>query len=723
MLNNALVPIGKVHVFDDDDQVEVAEGRFRQAVPIQPPRKRGRPAGTTSKIGQEHDLTHSDFCYLRATIQGIDARKAALRYLDGRVHPNTTACQKYESNLRAILQRTIKVVLDEAEHRTAVEQLEVLNAPLLKSVSLGPSLDDFALRFDSDMYSEAELQELYEEEFGTSAAELSQPENSANGFGIKAKLYAITWLSQRIAKKPNGHDPVEIWLQLSLVPKLRAHGIITLTDLMNWVNLQGRNFHLRINGFGETRARRLSVWLMDNEEHIGVRLNRRIRFQQLPAGSEIEDVEAKPSTALASVQEFRIIPIESLAWPAALLGSNGTFRKVGANTLGAANDREAIEAWFRTLKETASSATLLSYHRAVERLVLWAIVEKRTPLSSLVTEQFIQFREFLRSPPPHWCSRFPTVRTSPDWRPLKGPMKAASVQQTFSAVSALFSALSASGYLTANAVASVRTSVKRDLRMDVMRSFSEEDLQCIGRAMAEIPDGPTKRRLRAMFLLLQTGGFRRSEAASLTYGNLERVRKDNHVTDSWVARFVGKGGKERLVPIHPSTYAALEAHYHDRVDLMKEPPEAPGGGAGSKSRAPLAAYRDLKKADSPLLSILNDRFAEGRGAIAGETPGHASVKQNPTGALSSGRVHSILKAFFREVANRKDLPVQHAEFLKASAHWLRHTFGLQAMVASKGDLAAMQQIMGHSDIGTTGIYMKADLQSRVAVIEAIKGAV
>lgn len=62
-----------------------------------------------------------------------------------------------------------------------------------------------------------------------------------------------------------------------------------------------------------------------------------------------------------------------------------------------------------------------------------------------------------------------------------------------------------------------------------------------------------------------------------------------------------------------------------------------------------------------------------------------------------------------------------ADFLKASAHWLRHTFAHQALAGSDRDLAAVQQILGHADIGTTGIYVKADLADRVAAVEGLRG--
>ncbi|MEZ7848383.1 MAG: tyrosine-type recombinase/integrase [Polaromonas sp.] len=715
-------PHGSVYVVDIDDDEATAPvvhklRDYAHIIDSPVKRGRGRPKGSLAKINEDHDLTLGDFSFLRAVLQGIDAKKAALRYLSGRVYLSAAACAEYEHHIRALLQRTITVVLSESLRSQAAEHLSVLNAPILKAVAIGPSLEEFSKKWDSDMYSENELQELYIEEYGSLLSFDQQEEGRSAGYGIKAKLNAINWLSNCIAKKPHAADPIELWVDTALRPKLRLHGILTVGNLMDWVNLQGRSFHLRLKGFGLTRARRLTLWLMDNEESIGTRLNRRIRFQSADKALTMDVVVADLADVSATwVQEYGIVPMASLAWPTALMGQDGIFRSTRPNTFGASNDVEAIRAWLGTLKATASQATQISYERAVERLILWAIVERRTPLSSLVTESFVAFREFLRAPPIHWCSRFPSVKGSPDWRPLRGPMKEASVQQTFSAISALFAALTTSGYLTANAVSSVRTSSKRDLRMDVMRSFAEEDLEAIARTMREIEDSPNKRRLRAIILLLQTGGFRRGEAAGLKYGNLTQARKDNKISEVWVAKFIGKGAKERQVPIKAETYEALQTHLRDRLALMQS--------AGAESRRPpLAAYSGMSLENTPLLGILDDRLAQGRPATIGESSGNARVEPNLDGSLSTARIHSILKAFFKKVGERGDLVDGHANFEKASAHWLRHTFGHQAMIASGGDLASIQQILGHADISTTGIYLKANLGSRVDVIQGIKAAV
>ena len=77
--------------------------------------------------------------------------------------------------------------------------------------------------------------------------------------------------------------------------------------------------------------------------------------------------------------------------------------------------------------------------------------------------------------------------------------------------------------------------------------------------------------------------------------------------------------------------------------------------------------------------------------------------------------------FFKAVERR--CGDSSADFKKASAHWLRHTFAHQSLQASGKDLAVVQQLLGHADISTTGIYIKADMSSRVSAVLGVEAAV
>lgn len=66
-------------------------------------------------------------------------------------------------------------------------------------------------------------------------------------------------------------------------------------------------------------------------------------------------------------------------------------------TLEANNDYQAISAW---LERHEAAETQRAYRREAERLLLWAIVERGKPLSSLTSEDATAYRTFLRHPTP-----------------------------------------------------------------------------------------------------------------------------------------------------------------------------------------------------------------------------------------------------------------------------------------------------------------------------------
>jgi len=696
--------IPSIAVFDDCGPLQPSE-----PLELQPPkRRRGRPFGTKAKItAPSAGINACETAFLRAVVQGIAPKAAAERYL---LHLEPMDARRANAFGRELHQRI--------HHAVLASPLRPQGMPLLQALDDAPpepaapvpavlSLEEFAARFDEDMYGERELQEMYQEEVARTAAAPVPPTPApapvvSEKERLLAKLHTINWVQVNIAAHPRGSDSIALWLHTSLVAQLQAHGVLHLSDLVHWINLQGRRWYSKLSGVGRWRALRVTRWIVDHQEAIGLDLHPRIA-----AGV----ADAKPAacvtevaTAPCDAQMFGIVPLETLAWPLDL--QCGEFRSIQPNTLKAFNDPEAVRAWFNTLREK-SPATRDAYQRAIERLVLWAVVERRTPLSALSTADFMDFKEFLRNPPAHWCQRAPLIKSSQDWRPLRGPMKDASIEQTMSAISRMYRDWHASGYLLANAVASVRGSRRKEMKLDVMRSFSDEALRAIRETLYRMPDGPGRRRLRAALLLLQTAGLRRMEVVKLQWKHLERVRLDNQESDVWSIRFVGKGGRERVAPLQPVTYAALEDHYQDRLALIDS-------GA-------LSQYAGQERKDVPLLSVLDERLAMGSEGSAGDMPSNARRSLNATGALSAQRLHGILKGFFRHVQSHD--AAKNTDFAKASAHWLRHTFAHQTLQASGKNLPVVQQLLGHADISTTAIYVKADMSARVETVMGVKAVV
>lgn len=158
------------------------------------------------------------------------------------------------------------------------------------------------------------------------------------------------------------------------------------------------------------------------------------------------------------------------------------------------------------------------------------------------------------------------------------------------------------------------------------------------------PDDETGLRDHAVLEVLYGCGLRASELCGLDERNL-------YLADGFL-RVMGKGSKERLVPIMGSAERAV-AHYIE------------------EGRPRLAVH-----------------------ARHGSTP--AVFLNKNGGRLSRQSVHAICVTYGKRA---------HIEGLHP--HTLRHSFATH-MLAGGADLRVLQEILGHSDISTTQIYTHVD---------------
>ncbi len=161
----------------------------------------------------------------------------------------------------------------------------------------------------------------------------------------------------------------------------------------------------------------------------------------------------------------------------------------------------------------------------------------------------------------------------------------------------------------------------------------------IGRLLAQ-PDTNTPGGLRdrAMLELLYGAGLRVSEMLDLKLGDVQ--------AEMGFLRTIGKGNKERLVPVGKAALQAVEQYLkHGRAKL-------------------------LKKKTSPYL------FVNQRGARLGRVG-----------------LWKILAAYGRKAGLRG----------KLSPHKLRHSFATH-LLEGGADLRSVQMMLGHADIATTQIY-------------------
>lgn len=173
------------------------------------------------------------------------------------------------------------------------------------------------------------------------------------------------------------------------------------------------------------------------------------------------------------------------------------------------------------------------------------------------------------------------------------------------------------------------------------RAMSVDD---VGRLLdaAGQGEGPVPLRDRALLELLYSTGARISEVVGLDVDDLDLDR------DHASARLLGKGGKERVVPVGSFARDAVEAY------LVRARPALAAGGRGTPA------------------VFLNTRGAR----------------------LSRQTAWAVL----RQAARRAGLPAD-----EISPHTLRHSFATH-LLAGGADVRVVQELLGHASVTTTQIY-------------------
>ena len=372
------------------------------------------------------------------------------------------------------------------------------------------------------------------------------------------------------------------------------------------------------------------------------------------------------------------VPIERLAVPPELDGRCGANRAPRASAqIRADTDVEAVAAWL--LRYTDSRATLMNYRKEAERLLLWAVIERGMPLSSLAHEDLLRYRQFLANPAPaqRWVIRGgrKPPRSDPAWRPFSGPLSESSVRQALLIVNALFSWLVAAGYLAGNPLALSRSRTRRPAPQ-VVRCLEPVLWEAVKEAIRRRPTetaSQTRHQARArwLFTLLYLCGLRIGEVVDNVMGSFF-VRRDRDGVERWWIGVRGKGAKTRLVPATRELMDEL-ARYRRVAGLKGDLP-------GSDE-------------DIPLLGRLGD----------------------PRRRLTRAAAHNLVKEIFWDAAGV--LRARGAEFEplarrceQASAHWLRHTAG--SAMADHLDLRFVRDNLGHESLSTTSGYLHAQDDER-----------
>ena len=536
-----------------------------------------------------------------------------------------------------------------------------------------PSLEAFQAERDPDsFFTEAELIEAYNEEFAQRFGPKVIRRAQRNQKLRKRIREALAWFESFLPEKPQPEDQIAAWFDESITYRLRGAGIITIADLSELIHRKGESWYKLVPRFGKVSAARVMRWLTMN--------------QVIPVPERALVPYRKLFPKLKSERElgFGMVPLEYLRLPAELSGTTGSNRAY-ANRLSAVDDFEAINAWIAK-KGNQRPHTARNYRTQAERLLLWATLEKGRALSSLTIDDCVDFRDWLyaldgrqawrwRIPRAAWIGKRNTPRWHADWRPFAGPLSAASQRQALIVVSALFEYLARNRYLDFNPwkeVDQMPVADRRKLKTD--HALTPRQWQFIVSHLSGLPENERYFRLRFILWLAIASGMRIMELVAARVGDIDADVSG----DDYEITVVGKGTKERGTTF-PNRLMPILVDYMEVRGLGREFNQWPE--------------------DEPLIATLATRNNQDRHAI------------------STATLHQILTGYFTEVAEAIDVEdAKAAERLKsATTHWLRHTFG--TMNANRNTaVQIIQASLGHSDVGTTGIYLSAERRQRAQVI-------
>jgi integrase/recombinase XerD len=273
---------------------------------------------------------------------------------------------------------------------------------------------------------------------------------------------------------------------------------------------------------------------------------------------------------------------------------------------------ELLEAFFTYLsvEKGLSKNTLDSYGSDLKRFRLF-LKEKKSGLDSASSADIVDFMETLRN----------------------RDLSSSSIGRYLSSIKSFYKYLLIENIIDHDPSENIQMPKKWE-RLPKALSASE-----VNELLDSKRSGKTALRDSAMMELLYSSGLRVSELTSIKLGDIH--------FDAGFIRVMGKGSKERVVPVNSRAIEKIKQYIHEeRPEVLK------------------------KKKQSPYLFVTR-----------------------VGGKMTRQRFWQTLKALGKSIG------------IELSPHTLRHSFATH-LLEGGADLRSVQKMLGHSDISTTQIYTK-----------------
>lgn len=655
-------------------------------------RRTRREQSAARHIGLQH------LAFFRGYLEGLDLAELADQYLEfSRDARKATATRNWLV--------TAFVAAARKRQDFATARLLAIRPTALATAepaAVAPSLEDFAAQNDPDgFHTEKELLDLFTAHHTGPGADLTATlrRQRRNARLRIRQMAALNALARLVVEDPKPDHHVLGWFDTAVALRLSDVGITTIGKLVETINAVGYRWYRNVPRLGETGARRIAAWLENYRDVDGLSIAHEALVHPSDRSLPVRQLRREPVTA--------IVPLEYFLAPTDLDGSRGANRNLIKNNSGAENDLQAIAFW---LADYENPNTRDKYRAEAERLLLWAIFAKGKPLSGLdINDAREYINRFLVDPQPaaQWVMNRAVPRGEPEWRPFRGPLSVKSRQDALAALKKLFGDLVNAQYLDHNAFAKIKVflgsetdeagnerRVAAKARVQVERSLTKEAWTFAMRVLDALPDSAAAARMRFVLSFTYSTGLRRAELCGAFTDDISVRYAGAELGSIHLLRVVGKGAKERFIPLVPSVLDALGAYLETR-GFPRDPLACPVG--------------------TPLIPALPDNQDIGRvrreAAERGTSIDDAlDALARQAGPIHHDQLYKAVKRFFDKAnaaALREDSPHARA-FAAVSPHWLRHTFVSHA-VANGMSLESARNFAGHDSLDTTSIYATAEI--------------
>lgn len=482
------------------------------------------PSPPLPQLGRHH------FAHLRAVAEGLTVADAAARFLG------------IEHGHEAV-----------ARHRTVVEQLRALarrrgdrawrlvglTIRLHDGAAMQPSLDEFIAERQLDGYSEAEVLELFREEFRLDAKVQRRRRLRERQLVLLRELEAL------VAQPALPGDPIAAWFEPVMAERLKRSGLLVLQDLQERIAAGGRWWR-SIPAVGPAKARALAACL----------------------GALLSEAPGAPAPRFALPDAC---PLTNMARSIEAASGPPIDADNGAS-IGARTDAQAIEAWVAA--KAGSTATACSYRRECRRLLLWLHQERGKGFAGMAVEDCLDYMAFLAHVPARWISRRQVAPLAQGWAPFRGQISVASRRQAVIVLGSFMAWLVATGYLPGRnpwLLVNRRTGDDRSRNELDTRAFTPQAWSAIATFLAEQTPSPSLLRMRFILAFVEATGLRSTELLEATLGALRRHK------GRWTLQVHGKGARNRIVAVPSQAVSALADYLASRglPALEQAPPDTP----------------------------------------------------------------------------------------------------------------------------------------------------